>query len=326
MTTICSSLDSSLPPTMGPTVSVVIPCYNASRFLRETIGSVLAQTYPVLEVLVIDDGSTDDSAKIAESYGPPVRVIRQANQGESVARNRGIDEAKGDWIAFLDADDKWEPTKLSLQFESISNNPSVVCCYTDFYRFTENEEIRVESWPETHQHPHARIMMLFQQCAHISSSIVKKNVAAMVRFPEQVRFGEDPIFFSELLLHGSFLKVPQPLTGCRSTKTQQTRQDGFETRKLRALFDWYQHSRAKLSENDKAIFEELFVEKLSIVHDTLYWTRKTREVRETRLLFKKCFPGRPWPNTRFRRLLFPHWIYRIKDSLEHVIYKIKILC
>jgi glycosyltransferase involved in cell wall biosynthesis len=65
-------------------VSVVIPCYNGARFLRETVASVLSQTAPVLEVLVVDDGSTDDSVAVAESFGDPVRVIRQANQGESV--------------------------------------------------------------------------------------------------------------------------------------------------------------------------------------------------------------------------------------------------
>ena len=97
---------------MSQSVTVIIPCYNGAAYLREAIDSALDQTHPPLEVIVIDDGSTDDSAAIAESYGPPVCVIRQENQGESVARNRGIDEAKGDWVAFLDADDLWKPTKL----------------------------------------------------------------------------------------------------------------------------------------------------------------------------------------------------------------------
>lgn len=88
-----------------PAISIVTPCYNGARYLRATIDCVLSQTFPVCELLVVDDGSTDDSAQIAESYGPPVRVIRQMNQGESVARNRGIDEARGDYLLFLDADD-----------------------------------------------------------------------------------------------------------------------------------------------------------------------------------------------------------------------------
>ena len=100
---------------MKPRVTVVIPCFNAARFLRETLESALNQSHAPIEVLVIDDGSTDQSAAIAASYGPPVRVISQTNQGESVARNRGIEEARGSWIAFLDADDIWLPEKLERQ-------------------------------------------------------------------------------------------------------------------------------------------------------------------------------------------------------------------
>jgi len=96
-------------------VSVVIPCYNAARFLRETLDSALKQTLPPLEVIVVDDGSTDDSAAIAESYGPPVRVIRQPNQGESVARNTGVAASRGDYIVFLDADDLLAPGLLEVQ-------------------------------------------------------------------------------------------------------------------------------------------------------------------------------------------------------------------
>src|SRR5262245_20179101 len=116
-------------------VSVVIPCYNAGRFLKETLESILAQTRPALEVIVVDDGSTDDSAAVAGAFGPPVRVLRQSNQGESVARNRGLDEARGDWVAFLDADDVWAPDKLERQLAAVEGSPGVACCHTGFYLF-----------------------------------------------------------------------------------------------------------------------------------------------------------------------------------------------
>jgi glycosyltransferase involved in cell wall biosynthesis len=90
---------------VAPTVSIVIPCYNGAAFLAQTLGSAVWQSRPPLEVIVIDDGSTDNSAAIAEQMGPPVRVIRQTNHGESVARNRGLAEAKGSHVLFLDADD-----------------------------------------------------------------------------------------------------------------------------------------------------------------------------------------------------------------------------
>ena len=125
---------------MDQSVTVVIPCYNAARFLRQTLESVLNQTHAPLEVLVIDDGSTDESAAIAQSYGPPVRVICQPNQGESVARNRGIEEARGDWIAYLDADDLWLPEKLERQLAAVQ--PGVSCIHTNFRPFGTNNHVR----------------------------------------------------------------------------------------------------------------------------------------------------------------------------------------
>jgi glycosyltransferase involved in cell wall biosynthesis len=112
------------------TVSVITPCYNGAPYLQQTLQSVVSQTTPPLEVIVIDDGSTDDSAKIAEAFGPPVRVLRQANQGESVARNRGIAEARGTHVLFLDADDLLAPhalEKLTSALDGIPNAVALMC-------------------------------------------------------------------------------------------------------------------------------------------------------------------------------------------------------
>ena len=87
------------------TVSVVMPCYNGARYLAAALESVVQQTHPVTELIVVDDGSTDESATIADSFGGVVRVVRQENMGESAARNRGIKEAVGSHLLFLDADD-----------------------------------------------------------------------------------------------------------------------------------------------------------------------------------------------------------------------------
>lgn len=108
------------------TVSVITPCYNGGRFLRQTLQSALDQTRTPLEIIVIDDGSTDDSAKIAESFGAPVRVIRQANQGESVARNRGIAEARGTHLLFLDADDLLDRNALETLGTAVQGLPGAV--------------------------------------------------------------------------------------------------------------------------------------------------------------------------------------------------------
>src|SRR5205823_4850509 len=98
--------------------------YNYSRYLGECIESVLAQTYPNMEVIVVDDGSTDDSLSVLQPYRQRVRIIRQRNKGVSAARNAGISAGSGQWIAFLDSDDIWRPEKLQQQ-SSLLQDPTV---------------------------------------------------------------------------------------------------------------------------------------------------------------------------------------------------------
>ncbi|HTL70091.1 MAG TPA: glycosyltransferase [Candidatus Eisenbacteria bacterium] len=115
-------------------VSVVIPAYNASAFIQDAVSSVLSQTHADLEVLVIDDGSTDDTATRAAG-DPCVRVIRTSQQGNYYARNRGLNEARGDYVAFLDADDLWTEDKLRLQIAALKARPGAGICFTDHFLF-----------------------------------------------------------------------------------------------------------------------------------------------------------------------------------------------
>lgn len=119
------------------TVSIIIPCYNAAPFLRETLDSAIGQTHPALEVILVDDGSTDDSARIAESYAPPVQVIRQTNHGESVAMNAALAIARGDYVVFLGADDVLHPELLETQLRTLERDPRGVAC-TGFAFFTDD--------------------------------------------------------------------------------------------------------------------------------------------------------------------------------------------
>jgi glycosyltransferase involved in cell wall biosynthesis len=128
---------------MNPRVSVVIPTYNRAGKVPEAIKSVLAQTFSDLEVIVVDDGSSDDTGKIIrELFGDRVRYFAQPNQGASVARNKGIEEARGEWIAFLDSDDLWERDKVEWQLKALERfGPHCRGCYTDV-RFFNHQESR----------------------------------------------------------------------------------------------------------------------------------------------------------------------------------------
>lgn len=109
-------------------VSVVIPCYNAERYLARAVESVLAQTRPADEVIVVDDGSTDGSAALARGFGGTVRAVSQPNGGVAVARNQGLALARGRWVAFLDADDEWFPHKLERQVAALEASPDLRWC------------------------------------------------------------------------------------------------------------------------------------------------------------------------------------------------------
>jgi len=124
-----------------PKISVIIPTYNSIRFLPNTLDSVLRQTFSEFEVLVINDGSTDNTAEwISSLTDSRVKLINQENQGCATARNTGILAAKGQYIAFLDSDDLWEPTKLEKQVKCLEENPDIGLVYTwvDF----SNEEAK----------------------------------------------------------------------------------------------------------------------------------------------------------------------------------------
>ncbi len=116
-------------------ISVIIPVYNAEPHLAETISSVLSQSRPPEEVIVVDDGSTDRTPEVAAQFQDRIRYLQQENQGPGAARNRGIQASQGDLLAFLDSDDLWAPHKLQTQVEALDKNPNaglVFCHMTQF--------------------------------------------------------------------------------------------------------------------------------------------------------------------------------------------------
>ena len=143
----------------NPKVSVVIPTYNRAGTVPRAIESVLGQTFTDIEVVVVDDGSSDDTGKVlAEMFGERIRYFAQVNQGASIARNRGIEEARGEWIAFLDSDDLWEKEKLEWQLKAVGQfAPQCFGCYTDT-RFFNHPETRTMFQLVEHEFRHEGTM------------------------------------------------------------------------------------------------------------------------------------------------------------------------
>lgn len=110
---------------MKPLVSVIIPVYNTEKYLAEAIESVLAQADYPLEIIVVDDGSTDNSAAVAKQFGDRIQYLYQENSGAAMTRNRGIEQSHGEYLSFLDADDLWTKNKLSLQLAAFDRNSNL---------------------------------------------------------------------------------------------------------------------------------------------------------------------------------------------------------
>ena len=123
------------------TVSVIIPAYNRAHYIREAIESALQQSHRPLEIIVVDDGSTDETPQILATYSEPVRVFRQVNQGVAAARNLGVSHARGEYVAFLDSDDLWHPEKLEKQIERFEADPELGLVHCGMETFNDAGEV-----------------------------------------------------------------------------------------------------------------------------------------------------------------------------------------
>lgn len=205
-------------------VSVVIPCYNSARFVTDAVDSVLAQTIPAREVLVIDDGSSDHPEEVLARYGDRIRVIKQKNAGVSAARNRGIREAKGELIAFLDADDRWLPHKLARQIEYFAAHPEVALVHTDLLIWhSEKGETSYE--PKGRERYQGNCYeKFFFECRISPSTVIarKKCLQDVGGFDERVTAAEDLDLWLRLARRWPFGFVDEPLKLYRKHESNVT--------------------------------------------------------------------------------------------------------
>lgn len=158
------------------TISVVIPVFNRANVIRRALDSVLAQTLPPHEIIVVDDGSTDGTADIVAAHYPSVTLIRQTNQGQPVARNVGIARATGDLIALLDSDDCWLPEKLRLQAEVFTQNPQLGLVATQKYKNLAKKPVIEKSTPKLHYYRFNAFLK--RTWLHPSSVMIPRRVIA----------------------------------------------------------------------------------------------------------------------------------------------------
>jgi glycosyltransferase involved in cell wall biosynthesis len=175
---------------MSESMSCIVPVYNGARFLGEALDSILAQTMPPAEIIVIDDGSTDDSAATAERYASRIRYVRQQNAGPAAARNHGLRVAGADWLCFLDADDIWHREKLERQARALEANSQSGICLAHVQNFWV-EELAHER-ERLKDHPFSKPVPGYVCQAMLTRRSVFDAIGP---FDENLRMGEDTDWF-----------------------------------------------------------------------------------------------------------------------------------
>jgi glycosyltransferase involved in cell wall biosynthesis len=249
-----------------PTVSVIIPTYNRALKLKEAIQSVLDQTYTDYEVIVVDDGSVDNTREVVNELkqrSDKLVYIYQENRGRSAARNYGISLAKGDYIAFLDSDDRFLPEKLSVQVKALENNGDFGMAYSPLIFMGENGEVlgssskartRLSGWiyPE---------LLFFKGTIIITSGVmVRASVLSEIGgFDEEMHICEDLDLWRSIARRYKVLQIEQPLSIYAYRLNDQP--DVLENVKARSFY--YQKAIAEDPALEKSIQSKLFLEMYS---------------------------------------------------------------
>jgi glycosyltransferase involved in cell wall biosynthesis len=215
-----------------PKVSVVIPTYNCAHYLEQAIESVMNQTYHDLEIIVLDDGSTDDTAQAVQKYGANINYIRQENRGLPSARNSAIKASSGEFIALLDADDWWEPAKLSEQVPILDEDPELCLVYSDLEVVYDDGSV-IPSFLSSR--PIATSGYVFDQL--LQSSFILPSTVILRRscldkvgmFDESMRSHEDIDLWLRLCQRWNVALVRKPLTHRRQGTANMSSNEGLRT-------------------------------------------------------------------------------------------------
>ena len=270
-------------------ISVIVPTYNRRDKVAKALFSIYAQSFSPLEVIVIDDGSEDDTGKMILSEYPQVIYKKIVNSGVSKARNEGIAVAKGDWVAFLDSDDTWHPQKLKAQVDYLENNKKA--------QFLHTEETWVRNGVKVNQKKkHQKVRgLIFKQCLGFciigpSTVIVEKNLLEKVGgFDENLEVCEDYDLWLRLSLITELHFLSTPLIYKHGGHEDQlsTRYWGMDRYRVKSLLKILR--REELGENNKKALLQVLEEKISLLIKGSLKHGKMKEVEKYRGILKEVF-------------------------------------
>jgi glycosyltransferase involved in cell wall biosynthesis len=185
-------------------VSIIIPCYNADKYLKVSIDSIIAQTYTNWELLIIDDGSTDNTEAFIKTFKDErIQYFYQQHKGVSAARNLGLEKMSGDYFCFLDADDYMPPRSLENRYNKFQNREELEFVDGVINTFSKDLKTKLKTWkPSYSGNPLGELLKISDSCFFGLTWMIRKKAHIKYRFQENISHGEDLLFFLEISKHG----------------------------------------------------------------------------------------------------------------------------
>lgn len=311
-----------IPPWSGsrgrPSVSAVIPCFNAAAYIADTIDSVLRQSATVDEIIVVDDESTDGSGEIAAARSDRVRVIRQSNRGECGARNTGTLAAEGDVIAFLDADDLWHPRKIERQLQYLAAHPDVGAVTTGIttFRIDPAEELERAINKDSDLQSLTPLRLLTVPWISQSAIAIRREVARAALYPEGITDSGDMIQTVMMRQITRFGGVEEKLAHYRRHPAQTTGSGVHYARSLAYRIEWarrnYEVIGGRTPDDALRLFARAEFERVM----QLYWNRELERFRRMRDELVKQWPIAEPPPDDLTRYVPPRLLARVVDMLD----------
>ena len=308
---------------MAPTVSIVIPLYNAASYIGQAIAAIRAQTFTDWELIVVDDGSRDDSASAAERAAKEQGIlsdrftlIRQANAGEPAARNAGIAVARGEWIANTDADDWWEPTKLQRQLELVTDE--IVLVHTAVITHEADGSIVPLEMTGSARRVGRCTAALLEPASicHPSILVRHETLRQIGGYDPSFRQACDIDLYFRLSAIGSFAFVPEYLTHYRIHPGQLSRspmdQIRYHHRAVRKFFDQHPEYHQILGES---VMKSALARHVATKLESLYWRRELQHFRDLLRYAREQDLDSPEIRTWATKGYWPNWTIRLRDRL-----------
>jgi glycosyltransferase involved in cell wall biosynthesis len=278
-------------------ISVVIPLYNKEKTIGRAINSVLNQSHSNLELIVIDDGSEDFGAEVVEKFNDPrIKLYRQSNKGVSAARNLGVEKANSDWVAFLDADDEYEPVFLSRCVEMLIkfNHHKISFVASDYAKrntFKKKPKKTSINAVESGETNYFNLCKGNKSPGCASSSLVNRTAFFIVGgFPMGIEYFEDWILWMKLAWHGKFIYINEKLSNYWMNETSVSSNKNFNIEKLypcaKVLIDTAQKSSISFKKKKELLWSTMVYVNFFILHQSYNLLRRGKYKQSAQLLIK----------------------------------------